>query len=86
MKKILLFGIGVMLLSGCAGNPFCHPGRSTEQINKDWGECDYQAESATGSSAMGGDRETNQAYLLNKCMKAKGYGTTEGQKCAGYKD
>jgi hypothetical protein len=86
MKKIVLFGIAVMLLSGCGGNPFCHPGRTAEQINKDWGDCDYQSETATGSTAMGADREINQAYLLNKCMKTKGYGTRDGEKCTDYKD
>lgn len=74
MKKIAVVFVSLFLLFGC-GHPYCHPDRPLSQVNRNYRECDYQAELSTGSMKTGADRGLNRGMIIRKCMEMKGYGT-----------
>lgn len=84
MKKLIIV-TAVSLLFGC-GHPYCHPDRPAAQIDRDYKECDYEAEIHTGNLATGTARATNRSSILSKCMELRGYGSRLpfSEECYGY--
>ena len=80
MKKIALFSIIVFLLCVGCGHHYTHPTKSEAEINRDYLECDYEAELAIVAIPLSRDgissgiqKGFNKAMLIRKCMKLKGY-------------
>ncbi len=84
MKKILIAAL-LLLLIGC-GHPYCHPNKPTAQIDRDYKECEYEAEKYTGNMKTGTSRETNRSRIISKCMEVRGYGSRLpfSEECYGY--
>lgn len=84
MKKFLV-ATAITLLIGC-GHPYCHPGKLTAQIDRDYKECEYEAEKYTGNMATGSSRETNRSRIISKCMEVRGNGSRLpfSEECYGY--
>jgi hypothetical protein len=84
MKNFLIV-VAISLLVSC-GHPYCHPNKPTAQIDRDYKECDYEAEKYTGNLAAGTARATNRSSLISKCMELRGYGSRLpfSEECYGY--
>jgi hypothetical protein len=78
MKKILISSLGILMLTGCAGRVWVNPNVSNYQAQRDWQECDYDANRSVQVNYGGSDAAVigaafRIAELKSMCMQNKGY-------------
>lgn len=83
MKRMILFGSTVLLFFAIAigcGHPYKHPYKPESEWDRDYAECEYEAEIAVAGIplsrtgvASGVQKGFTKARLIEKCMKLKGY-------------
>lgn len=82
MKKLSSIILLVLFLSIGCGHPYRHPSKPQSAWDRDYAECQYEAELATAGIplsrhgiASGMQRGLTQSRLIDQCMKLKGYRT-----------
>lgn len=72
--RIFLFAITFVLLTACGGRTvYMNPERSPQDEEKDYYDCLYEAQKATGNLDDSGDREDRIEEMIDSCMRSKGY-------------
>jgi len=63
------------VLTGCGAGrePFVHSERSPAEEQRDYQDCLFEAQKATGNLEDDGDREDRIEEMVESCMGAKGY-------------
>lgn len=77
MKRciLILFSLLVLQLAACGGGRtvYTHPDRSANDEHRDYQECLFEAQKATGNLQDSGDREDRINEMVDSCMRSKGY-------------
>lgn len=68
----LLLGL-LLLTPACGRHVYTSSSRSAEQEERDYNECAYEAEKATGNLSKKEDRSDRVENMIDLCMKSKGY-------------